>query len=355
MPTVCLSAMIKNEAPVIRRMLASVLPYIDSWCICDTGSTDGTQEIIREMLGHLPGELLSHPWANFGHNRSMAVAAARKWADYSLIVDADLVLRVDGEPVWFRNQLTADAYEIRYANGLDYTNTRIINNDHEWKYIGVTHEYIMSPTARDTGEFREVSLIDFADGTNRKDKFRRDIILLDEDRKRNPDNARTIFYLAQSYRDDGQPGKALAWYQERAKMGGFDEEVWYSKFQMAQMMQVIGIKWSQVEDAYLQAYQHRPCRLEPIGEIVEHYIQEGDYSRAMIFASLWWLGPRYPKQDRLFINRYAHNIRLPYNFMRAAYKTGRFNEARVVAIQLRDAAGATQEIIRDTNEILEKL
>jgi glycosyltransferase involved in cell wall biosynthesis len=355
MPTVCLSAMIKNEAPVIRRMLASVLPYIDSWCICDTGSTDGTQEIIREMLGHLPGELLSHPWANFGHNRSMAVSAARKWADYSLIVDADLVFQVDGGPEWFRNQLTADGYEIRYANGLDYTNTRIISNAHEWKYVGVTHEYIMSPTARNIAEFREVSFIDFADGGNRKDKFRRDIILLDEDRKKNPGNSRTIFYLAQSYRDAGQPGKALAWYQERAKMGGFDEEVWYSKYQMGKMMQAMGIKWPQVEEHFLHAYEYRPSRLEPINDIVEHYMQTQQYSRAMVFASIWWLGPQYPKNDRLFIDRYAHTIRLPYNFMRAAYRTGRKNEARILALQLRGATGVTPEVVRVANELLETL
>ena len=56
-PTVCLSMIVKNEAPVIRRCLASVCPLIDSWVIIDTGSNDGTQEIIREYLRDIPGEL----------------------------------------------------------------------------------------------------------------------------------------------------------------------------------------------------------------------------------------------------------------------------------------------------------
>jgi len=46
---------VKNEADVIGRCLRSVLPFISSWSITDTGSTDGTQAIIQEMLGHLPG------------------------------------------------------------------------------------------------------------------------------------------------------------------------------------------------------------------------------------------------------------------------------------------------------------
>ncbi len=55
--TVCLSMIVKNEATVIRRCMESVRPIIDYWIIVDTGSTDGTQDVIREHLKDLPGEL----------------------------------------------------------------------------------------------------------------------------------------------------------------------------------------------------------------------------------------------------------------------------------------------------------
>ncbi|MEU5316418.1 glycosyltransferase [Streptomyces sp. NPDC021056] len=47
---------VKNEAHVIRRCLESVLPLVDTWVILDTGSPDGTQDIIRETPRRPPAE-----------------------------------------------------------------------------------------------------------------------------------------------------------------------------------------------------------------------------------------------------------------------------------------------------------
>ena len=58
-PTIGLCMIVRDEAPVIGRCLESVLPLIDSWQICDTGSRDSTREIIASTLGHLPGNSTS--------------------------------------------------------------------------------------------------------------------------------------------------------------------------------------------------------------------------------------------------------------------------------------------------------
>src|SRR3954452_20956269 len=52
--TVGLNMIVKDEAAVIARCIASVRPLIDSWAIVDTGSSDGPQEIVRELLADLP-------------------------------------------------------------------------------------------------------------------------------------------------------------------------------------------------------------------------------------------------------------------------------------------------------------
>ena len=46
-PKLCLNMIVKNESKIIRRLFDSVSKIIDSYCICDTGSTDGTPEIIQ--------------------------------------------------------------------------------------------------------------------------------------------------------------------------------------------------------------------------------------------------------------------------------------------------------------------
>ena len=80
---------VKNEAKVVRRCLASVRPLLDYWVVVDTGSTDGTQDIVRQAMSGLPGEVVQRPWVDFAHNRSEALSLARQHGTYSLIIDAD--------------------------------------------------------------------------------------------------------------------------------------------------------------------------------------------------------------------------------------------------------------------------
>src|SRR5690348_8585746 len=93
-PTVVLSMIVKNESAVIARCLRSVKPYITGWAISDTGSTDGTQDLIRRELAGIPGELIERPWRDFASNRNDALELAEKQGpDWILIIDADEELR----------------------------------------------------------------------------------------------------------------------------------------------------------------------------------------------------------------------------------------------------------------------
>ena len=79
---------VKNESKLILRCLESVRPIVDYVLVEDTGSTDGTQEIIREWLTRvgLPGEVYEEPWQDFAYNRSHALSRLRQvdWVDYAL-------------------------------------------------------------------------------------------------------------------------------------------------------------------------------------------------------------------------------------------------------------------------------
>ena len=121
----CLNMIVKNESKIIERLLDSVLPIIDSICICDTGSTDNTVEIIQNFMknNNLPGEVFSEPFRNFGYNRSIALKKADAWGDYALLLDADMVLKIS--PEFSKKDLKDVAYQIlQQNNDIKYYNTR---------------------------------------------------------------------------------------------------------------------------------------------------------------------------------------------------------------------------------------
>ena len=46
---------VKDEAQSINVTLASARPHIDYWTMVDTGSTDGTQAMVKEAMQGVPG------------------------------------------------------------------------------------------------------------------------------------------------------------------------------------------------------------------------------------------------------------------------------------------------------------
>ena len=49
-PTICLNMIVKNENKIITRLFDSVINIIDTFCICDTGSTDDTVKTIENYF-----------------------------------------------------------------------------------------------------------------------------------------------------------------------------------------------------------------------------------------------------------------------------------------------------------------
>ncbi|HEY9173424.1 MAG TPA: glycosyltransferase [Verrucomicrobiae bacterium] len=313
MNTICLVMIVRNEAAVVQRCLDSIRPWINHWVICDTGSTDATPQIIEAALAGIPGELRREPWVNFGHNRTLALKHARGKADYHLLLDADMTLNVAAE---FREDLADDVYLIRHEGDSDYWVERLVSDRHAWEYRGVTHEYIWSPTAASRSKLRALSVTHHEDGGCRADKYQRDIALLRRGLEVEPANSRYAFYLAQSYRDLGNFPQALEYYEQRAAMGGWDEEAWYSLYQVARLRQRLGYAWPLVLDAYLAAYQFRPSRREPLYHLARFCRKQGQPALAFLFARQA-MEISYP-EDILFVEKPVYERLLREEFEAAA-------------------------------------
>ena len=140
---------VKDESKVILRCLESVRPIVDYVLVEDTGSTDGTQGIIRQWLDRveLPGEVYDEPWRDFAYNRSHVLAKLRehKAIDYALMMDADdLLIFEDGfDPLQFKKGLFKDAYEVSiHRFDVTYYRLQICSNRRPFKYRGVLHEFL---------------------------------------------------------------------------------------------------------------------------------------------------------------------------------------------------------------------
>ncbi|HKS24767.1 MAG TPA: glycosyltransferase, partial [Thermoanaerobaculia bacterium] len=320
--TICLNMIVKNEAPVIRRCLDSVRPLIDSWLIVDTGSSDGTQDVIRELLKDLPGELVERPWVDFAHNRSEALELARGRADYIVFIDADEVVELT--PGFVLGPLTADAYSVvvQYA-GCSYTRRLIVRDGKPWRYEGVVHEYVTCAEPFVEAGLLGLTIVPRHDGARARDPltYRRDAIALEQALLKEPDNARTVFYLAQSYRDAGDFELALRHYTRRAGMQGWPDEVWFSLYQIAQIKERMQAPWPEVLEAYLAAYQSAPDRAGPLFRIAMHYQAKQEYRVSHLFLSRCMAIPP-PSPARLFVERPLYTFHIAVEYAVASHYIG---------------------------------
>ncbi|SFD37630.1 Glycosyl transferase family 2 [Paracidovorax konjaci] len=292
---------VKNEAPVIARCLASVRSLIDHWVIVDTGSTDGTQQVVRDFLQDVPGSLHERPWKNFAHNRNEALELARPQADYLLFIDADEQLRVPQGFAW--PELAADGYLFSCRmNDCEYQRNSMVATRVAWRWAGVLHEYLTAPAHGPWASLPQV-LIDVShDGARARDPltYQRDIALLEQALRDEPGNTRYAFYLAQSLRDAGRLEESREAYRRRAAMGGWDEECWYAVFQVAALTERLGSSAPEVREAYLAAYTQRPSRAEPLCELARYHRLRSEFALAHLYAQQAVRIPR--PADILFVD-----------------------------------------------------
>ena len=320
--TICLNMIVKNEAHVIERCLASAKPLIDCWCIVDTGSTDGTQDAIRKFMHEVPGSLHERPWKNFAHNRNEALdLALAEGCDYVLFIDADETFVVPENFTW--PTLDADGYELTAAyDAMRYARAAMVASRSPWRWHGVLHEYLDCATAPRMEPLAAPTILVRHDGARAHDPstYLKDIAVLEAALRDEPNNTRNVFYLAQSYRDAGRLSEARSTYERRTTMGGWDEEVWYARFQIAVLTERLGDAPEQVSAAYLRAYAQRPSRAEPLVELARFHRLRAEYAQAYIYAK--HASEITKPADRLFVDEASYVWRALDELAICAYYVG---------------------------------
>lgn len=331
---VCLNMIVKNESAVIKRCLDSVRPLIDRWVIVDTGSTDGTQDLIKDIMTGIPGELHERPWRDFGSNRTEALELARaSGAEYAMVVDADEVMLYP--PGFSLPTLEKDAYMTPHetGGGTKFYLIQLLKCSMPWRYEGVLHEVATCEGPHSIGKIEGLTCHGMFDSARNHDpdKYAKDAVVLETALKKDPDNSRYVFYLAQSYRDSNQIQKAAEAYQRRSSMGGWDEEVWYSMFQVGILMEKLG-RLPESLSAHLRAYQFRPTRAEPLCELSRRYRELHEHHVAHLFASRAAALPR--PNDLLFLESTIYDWRALDELSISSYYVGDYEGSLAAYDQL---------------------
>ena len=240
-PTMAFATMCKDEEHCIGKTLNAVKDYVDYVVVADNGSTDNTFNIVRKYFKDtgLPGAWHIDEWLGFDKNKTLMMSYVKDKTDYVLHLDADDFL--EGDFKFYFENAGADQYMVMNKRGsLRYWCSVVYNNKLTWRFCGVAHTVIK---AEGKDYIKQESLsedmvwIDNAGtGTRALDpnKFLGDALRLskqyDDTLITDPDglNMRSVFYCAQSYRD--QNGKylidALKWYKKylTLKNTWFEEE-----------------------------------------------------------------------------------------------------------------------------------
>lgn len=288
---ICLNMIVKNESKIIERLFDSIISIVDFWVISDTGSTDNTKEIIVSYFKkkNIMGHLCVHDWKNFGHNRTLALKEAQNSKydfNYILLLDADMKLVIGDK--FDKNKLKDDVYFIKQGgNDISYYNIRILKKTLNVTCVSPTHEfYDIKGFHKNYSLEKELLFIDdIGDGGAKSNKYERDIDLLLNGIKDEPDNQRYYFYLAQSYRCINRNKEAIKYYLLRTQKGGWSEEIWYSYFQIGNLY----MEMQEFEKAvyyYLMAYSVNQGRVENIYKLAEYFRKKLNYVLANYYADM---------------------------------------------------------------------
>lgn len=303
---IVLNMIVKNEADIIERCLDSLLKVVNAVVICDTGSTDNTIEIIEnwKTKNNIPGTVFQAEWKNFKYNRNLALDYCKDWIlenaddenNYICTFDADDILYLEDEIVLDKDQIKIN---MRLEN-LSYSRPFLFKSSVRSEWKEVVHEYLYCEGTEK--KLENSYILATRDGARNKDplKYLRDAVLLEEDLENNPDNLRSMFYLAQSYKDFGYYLMAEKLYLERSEKSK-DETSYISILEAGKCRLARGKNDDKTLNIFVRAFCLRPHRLEAAYYIVRYYRLKELYAIGYNFGKSLLHTP-YPKNDRLFVD-----------------------------------------------------
>jgi glycosyltransferase involved in cell wall biosynthesis len=332
-PLLTLSMIVKDEAATIERTLASVRPHIDRYVIADTGSTDGTADVVRRAMDGVEGEVVTLPFVDFATTRNAALERAIGPTPFVLWLDAEDEL-AGGAALreFLRKQVDArgpehDAYYVRIELGAIFDSARVLRAHSGWRFRGAVHEVLTHserppPSIRVPGVTIAHRRADDSAERSRA-RWERDVGLLQRAIELDPSDARATFYLGQTLSWLDRRAESRRVLQRRVALGGWAEEVYQAQMTIADLASRDGLPTDALVPLFLAAHETAPHRAEPLVEIALRYDREKRHALTLLYARRAYELP-LPKDDRLFVDASAYAWRAADLVASSAYWVGAF-------------------------------
>ncbi len=194
---------LKNEEVMVRRCLESLRGVDEICCAVDTLTNDRTRDILQEMSTDLPIKVKEQKWpGSFGDARNDSLDMTE--CEWRLVIDADETLRSGHLPLVRQavasTPLKAVSVRLQWKEGHRHFFPRIIRRG--VRFTGIAHEYPEAGQA----EGSDV-VIDCESSPAHAGDPDRSLKLLAIAHVEEPDNPRTLYYLAREY-----------WYRRKFKL-----------------------------------------------------------------------------------------------------------------------------------------
>jgi glycosyltransferase involved in cell wall biosynthesis len=358
MGKLALNFICKDESHVIGKMLESCKTITDLIVVNDTGSTDGTQDIIRKFgeENNIPTYVFERPFDDFEKSRNHAMEKLRDVVQelgwdankvHGYWFDCDETLIID--PKFNKDQFVNDLYMINtFIGQMKYTRNTFFKVSKPFRWYGPIHEFIVCDEQNITSGLAENIHVDvkMTGASWQGDiptKYKNHAFVLEKYIDANRQDPRWIFYTAQSYHDSAsipdnreeneeRLRRALKYYKERVnRTDGYAEEIYYSQFRIGTIMRSLEEPWNLTHQELLKAYNMDPSRGESIKIIIDYYLQMNEWNMAYLyskFAKVNFHGKNPYPNRLLFVDEALYIWKFAEAHAATCFYTGRMDEAK---------------------------
>ena len=285
-----LCMIVKNAGDGFKHVLEQNLPYIDRLTILDTGSTDNTVDIIKNVLKDKKGDLYQEPFINFSDSRNRCLDLANKLCKFNIMLDDTYILSGNVREFLksIRSDEFADSYNVMVKNNdIMYGSNRITKSDLELKYIYKIHEIIQKENNVVVQIPTDQIIINDIDSEymqqRTKNRKQSDLKLLFAEIEQTPNNPRHLYYIGQTYIELKIWDKAYEYFGKRIEhpVEDYREEVTDSYFQLGYIGETkLNLEWEKCEEMYMKCYRHEPSRPDALFCVGYYYYTKNHNNKA---------------------------------------------------------------------------